>query len=101
MIVNSLEELKEIRKNIMADDNIRDETKMYCIILGYKQSINNIIKHNLQGDVTKEELQNDLNELARHVLKNTNKSYKTIEEENRRCITNDYIACPNEIDVTI
>lgn len=73
-------DLKNIKEQLINDKNI-DNKKIYTFIQDYKDTLDNMYKKNLVPNMSKTDYEYELMKFANDMLKNTNKSYKTLEKE--------------------
>lgn len=98
ILTYNYQDLQNIKEQ-MKKDNIKDEKDIYFSISSYKDTLNFMYKNKLAKDITKEDLQEELQDFASTLLKNTNKSYDELENLYKSKITKNYIINSSEIKV--
>ncbi len=98
ILTYNYQDLQNIKEQ-MKKDNIKDEKDIYFSISSYKDTLNFIYKNKLVQDLTKEDLQEELQDFASTLLKNTNKTYDELENLYKSKITKNYIINSSEIKV--
>lgn len=78
-------DLQNIKERIK-QAKIRSTKKIYLCIESYQETLNFMYEQNLVRELSKEDLENDLRDLAESVLKNTELSYKQLEQLYRKSI---------------
>ena len=78
-------DLQNIKERIKRE-KIRSTKKIYLCIESYQETLNYIYENDLVRELSKEDLENDLRDLAESVLKNTVLSYKQLEQLYRKSI---------------
>lgn len=73
-------------KDRIKQAKIRSTKKIYLCIESYQETLNFMYEQNLVRDLSKEDLENDLLDLAESVLKNTELSYKQLEQLYRKSL---------------
>lgn len=73
-------DLQNIKEQVI-NDKITDNEKIYTFIQDYKDTLDNMYKKNLVPNMSKTDYEFELMKFANEMLKNTNKSYKTLEKE--------------------
>jgi len=76
-------DLQNIKEQIK-QHKIRSTKKIYLCIESYQETLNFMYQNNLIRNLSKEDLENDLHDLAESVLKNTDLSYKQLEQLYRK-----------------
>lgn len=99
LLANNYKELQNIKDKIIKD-NIKDEKEILYTIITYKEAINYIFENKLV-DLTKEELEKDLNNFVKLLLKNTNKSYDELCKEYLPPIASYHVIKSNEIKISV
>lgn len=98
ILTYNYQDLQNIKEQ-MKKDNIKDEKDIYFSISSCKDTLNFMYKNKLAKDLTKEDLQEELQDFASSLLKNTNKSYDELENLYKSKITKNYIINSSEIKV--
>lgn len=98
ILTYNYKDLQNIKER-MKKDNIKDEKDIYFSISSYKDTLNFMYKNKLVQDLTKEDLQEELQDFASSLLKNTNKSYDELENLYKSKITKNYIINSSGIKV--
>ena len=98
ILTYNYQDLQNIKEQ-MKKANIKDEKDIYFSISAYKDTLNFMYKNKLAKDLTKEDLQEELQDFASSLLKNTNKSYDELENLYKSKITKNYIINSSEIKV--
>ena len=98
ILTYNYQDLQNIKEQ-MKKNNIKDEKDIYFSISSYKDTLNFMYKNKLAKDLTKEDLQGELQEFTSSLLKNTNKSYDELENLYKSKITKNYIINSSEIKV--
>lgn len=96
ILTYNYQDLQNIKEQ-MKKDNIKDEKDIYFSISSYKDTLNFMCKNKLIQDLTKEDLQEELQDFASTLLKNTNKTYDELENLYKSKITKNYIINSSEI----
>lgn len=90
----------ERMKNRILEDNIKNEKDIYTFINMYRENLNLLYKNKkIPTGITKEDLEDKLNDFARQLLRNTNRNFKELENKYKienRFNTNIYL-----IDVSL
>lgn len=73
-------DLQNIKEQVI-NDKITYNEKIYTFIQDYKDTLDNMYKKNLVPNMSKTDYEFELMKFANEMLKNTNKSYKTLEKE--------------------
>ena len=72
----------ERMKNKILEDNIKNEKDIYTFINMYRENLNLLyINKKIPTGLTKEDLENKLNDFARQLLRNTNRNFKELENK--------------------
>ncbi len=98
ILTYNYKDLQNIKER-MKKDNIKDEKDIYFSISSYKDTLNFMYKNKLVQDLTKEDLQEELQDFASSLLKSTNKSYDELENLYKSKITKNYIINSSGIKV--
>ena len=98
ILTYNYQDLQNIKEQ-MKKDNIKDEKDIYFSISSYKDTLNFMYKNKLVQDLTKEDLQEELQDFASSLLKSTNKSYDELENLYKSKITKNYIINSSGIKV--
>lgn len=94
---NDLQNIKEQ----MNQENITNNQKIYFFIESYKETLNFMYEQNLVKDLSKKDLEDDLQDFAKRLLKNTNMSYEQLERRYKYDVaTNNYFK-PNDIKLKL
>lgn len=96
VLTYNYQDLQNIKEQ-MKKDNIKDEERIYFSISSYKDTLNFMYKNGLAKDLTKEDLQQELQDFASNLLQNTDKSYNELENLYKSRITKNYITNSNDI----
>ena len=90
----------ERMKNRILEDNIKNEKDIYTFINMYRENLNLLYTNKkIPTGLTKEDLENKLNDFARQLLRNTNRNFRELENKYKienRFNTNIYL-----IDVSL
>ena len=73
-------DLQNIKEQVL-NDKITDNEKIYTFIQNYRDTLDNMYKKDLVPNMSKTDYEFELMKFANEMLKNTNKSYKTLEKE--------------------
>ena len=96
ILTHNYNDLQNIKEQIKKE-KIKDNQKIYFYIESYKDTINFIFEKNLVNDLSKKDLEKDLQEFAKNLLKNTNMSYKQLQQQYELDIVSNYFIRPSEI----
>lgn len=96
ILTYNYKDLQNIKEQ-MKKDNIKNEKDIYFSISSYKDTLNFMYKNKLAKDLTKEDLQEELQDFASTLLKNTNKSYDELENLYKSKNTKNYIINSSDI----
>lgn len=66
-------------KGQLEQEKIVDNEKIYFFIESYKETLNFMYEQDLVKDLSKKDLEDDLIDFAKRLLKNTNMSYEQLE----------------------
>lgn len=96
ILTYNYDDLKNIREQL-EKEKIKNNQKIYFYIESYKDTINFIFEKNLIKDLSKKDLEKDLQDFAKNLLKNTNMSYKQLQQQYELDIASNNYIKPNEI----
>lgn len=72
----------EKMKNRILEDNIKNEKDIYTFINMYRENLNLLYKNKkIPTGITKEDLEDKLNDFARQLLRNTNRNFRELENK--------------------
>lgn len=72
----------EKMKNRILEDNIKNEKDIYTFINMYRENLNLLYTNKkTPTGLTKEDLEDKLNDFARQLLRNTNRNFKELENK--------------------
>lgn len=72
----------EKMKNRILEDNIKNEKDIYTFINIYRENLNLLYTNKkTPTGLTKEDLEDKLNDFARQLLRNTNRNFKELENK--------------------
>lgn len=93
-------DLQKIKKLIIEDKNKSDKN-FYIWIESFKETINYMYENNLVKDISKEDLETELQEFAKSMLSKSKLSYRELEKKYRFEIYTRIIIKTDEIKLKI
>ena len=96
VLTYNYQDLKNKKKK-MKKENVKSDEDIYFAISACKDTLNFMFKNKLAKDLTKEDLQQELQDFASDLLQNTEKSYNELENLYKSKITKNYVINSNDI----
>ena len=72
------QDLQNIKEKLI-HDNIKDEKRIYILVSSYEDTLSFMYKNKLIRNISKGELEKELEDFKKDLLQNTNKSYSELE----------------------
>ena len=88
-------------KTQMKEDKIKSDKNIYCYIEAYKDTLNYMYANKLTQNLTKDDLESDLQDLAKSLLEKTTKTYKELEKKYKYDVMSNYYFKPNGIKLKL
>ncbi len=96
VLTYNYQDLQNIKEK-MKKENVKSDEDIYFAISACKDTLNFMFKNKLAKDLTKEDLQQELQDFASDLLQNTEKSYNELENLYKSKITKNYVINSNDI----
>lgn len=93
-------DLQNIKKQMIKEKDI-DNKKIYTNIIAYKDTLNYMYINGLAKNMSKSNLEFELQDFAKKLLANTNITYKELDKTYKKLVVSNSIIIPNLIKLKI